>query len=254
MATRILSALALAVVVGGMGWSSLVVAQTGTATISQPAKADPAREAARQQVLQSERWLRARHDLNQWLSIQKLYTPQEVAVLRKEFQARVDRMSPQELEVQLTDMEAKLAVLASPEAEDARRWLAQFLAVQAKYTPEQLRAKRPDVARMTASQIQLELAKFQQRRGGVQQSQAAIEQGRALQVQNSRNMQTARQQAAEQARQSASRAAQTAAERNRIPPPNTNLPGFSAAPVGGVPTYTVGPWGHPIRWDPFSVW
>lgn len=254
MSIRIAYALALAVVLSWMAWSGTwAVAQSGTAT-TPGAAPDPAREAARRQILESERWQRARHDLNQWLSIQKLYTPEEVAVLRREFQGRIDRMSPQELAVQLSEMEEKLSVLASPEAEDARRWLAQFLAVQAKYTPEQLRAKRPDVARMTASQIQLELAKFQQRRGGVQQSQAAVEQGRALQVQNSRNVQAARQQAAEQARQSASRAAQTAAERNRIPPPSTNLPGFSAPPVGGVPTYTVGPWGNPIRWDPLSVW
>ena len=44
-------------------------------------------------------------------------------------------MSPEELQKQLIDMEDKVAVLSSPEAEEARTWLAQFLSVQAKYTP-----------------------------------------------------------------------------------------------------------------------
>jgi hypothetical protein len=232
----------------GSGWLQPAArGQTAPAAVGQRSAAD---EAARRQILESERWRQARRGLNEWLSIQKLYSPEEVAVLKRQFQARIERMSASELQDQLDDMEAKLAVLSSPEAEDARRWLAQFLAVQAKYTPAQLRARRPDVANMTASQIRQELAKFQQRRGNVQQTQATAQQGRSLQLQNAQNVQAARQQAAQQARESASRSADLAAQRNQIPPPGTNLPGHSEPTWPNAPVYTVGPWGNPILWDP----
>lgn len=230
------------------GWLSLPAhgQSVPPTTIPQPAASDP-NEAARQQILASPRWQQAVRNMNQWLSIQRLYSPQEVAVLRNEFRSRVARMTPEELEQQLNEIEAKIAILASPEAEDARRWMAQFLAVQAKYSDAELRARRPDIARMTASQIQQELANFQKRRGGMQMSQSAVQQGRALQVQNAQNMQAQRQQAAERARQSAGRAADVAASRNQI---QTNtVPPFSGPQYNSAPFYTVGPWGNPIRWD-----
>ncbi len=127
--------------------------------------------------------------------------------------------------------------------------MAQFLAVQAKYSDEELRARRPDIARMTASQIRQELAKFQQRRGTMQMSQSAVEQGRALQVQGAQSIQAQRQQAAQQARQSAGRAANLAASRSQIQSQVVTEPPFSGPQYNPTPFYTVGPWGNPIRWD-----
>jgi hypothetical protein len=211
----------------------------------------PADETARQQILQSERWQNAARGLEQWLSVQQIYSPQEVAVLRAQFRARVQRMTPAELEKQLNEMEAKLAVLASPDAEDARRWLAQFLAVQAKYSPEQLRQMRPDIANMTAAQIREELQQFQARRGQASLTQSATAQGRALQVQSARNVQDARRQAMDAGRQHAAQGAATAAT---FPQPS-QPPRPQVVPLQpGPPTYTVGPWGNPIRWDPFVIW
>jgi hypothetical protein len=204
-------------------------------------------EAARQQILQSARWQNAARGMEQWLSVQQLYTPQEVTVLKAQFKARVGRMSPAELEKQLADMEAKLAVLSSPEADDARRWLAQFLAVQAKYSPEQLRQMRPDVANMTAAQIRDELQQFQSRRGQAQLTQSASAQGRALQLQSARNVQDTRRQSLDAARSQAAQNASTAATfaQPSQPPRQQTVP----VPIG-PPIYTVGPWGNPLRWDP----
>jgi hypothetical protein len=209
-------------------------------TANTAAKAD---EAARQQILQSERWKNAVHGLQQWLSIQQLYTPEEVAVLRAQFKSRIDRMSPAQLEAQLAQLEEKLAVLSSPDAEDARRWLAQFLAVQRKYSDAQLRQMRPDIANMTAAQIRQELQKFQARRGQSQMFQSAAQQGRALQVQSAHNVQDARRQAQQAARTQAAQSASTAAT---FAPPS-QPPRQQVVPV---PTYTVGPWGNPVIWDP----
>ena len=69
-------------------------------------------------------------------------------------------MSPAELEEFLKDMEERLEVLTSPEAEDARAWLEQFMAV-ARNPEQQLGMSRPDVLNMTASQVRLELQRLQ---------------------------------------------------------------------------------------------
>jgi len=246
MFTRILFALMLPLLLSAMTFPGPARAQQ-----LPPAAAansvDAANRAAREQILQSERWKAAVRGFEQWLSVQQLYTPQEVAVLRAQFKSRVDRMSPAELQEQLTRMEEKLAVLSSPEAEDARRWLAQFLAVQAKYSDEQLRQMRPDVARMTAAQIREELQRFQARRGQTQMSQSAAEQARSLQLQSAQNVQAARRQSQEAARSQAQQSAATAATfaQPSQPPRQQTIP----IPVIGAPMYTVGPWGTPVRWD-----
>ena len=211
-----------------------------------------AEEADRREIMESDRWRRATRGLNEWLSVQQLYSPDEVAVLRSQFRSRVAKMSPTELKNHLDDMEDKLAVLSSPEAEEARRWMSQFLAVQAKYTDAQLRAKRPDVANMTASQIRRELEQFQARRGVTQQSQAAVQQSRAVQVQATQDARAAQQRAAQAARQNTTRPSTAATIGNQNLPRQKDLPGHSVAPPAGRPFYTVGPWGHPIAWDPLA--
>lgn len=244
MTNRIRFALVFSVLLSAAAIDSVACAQQLPPATTAP---NTANDTARQQILQSERWRNAQHGLEQWLSVQQLYTPQEVAVLRAQFKSRLDRMSPAELQQQLERMEEKLAVLASPEAEDARRWLAQFLAVQAKYSDAQLRQMRPDIANMTATQIREELQRFQARRGQGQLTQSAAQQGRALQVQSARNMQDARRQTQQAARTQAAKSASTAAT---FPQPSQPARQQSIPAPIGPPIYTVGPWGNPLRWDP----
>lgn len=247
MNIRISSAVLFASLLAATCVGSKLQAQQAAPPVGATSTAATANEAARQQILQSERWRNAAHGLEQWLSVQQLYTPQEVALLRAQFKSRIDRMSPAELEEQLTGMEEKLAVLSSSEAEDARRWLAQFLAVQRKYTDAQLRQMRPDIANMTAAQIRHELQQFQARRGQAQLTQSAAAQGRALQVQSARNVQESRRQVQQAARAEAAQSASTAAT---FAPPS-QPPRQQTVPVPvGPPIYTVGPWGNPLRWDP----
>ena len=67
----------------GVGWFTLPAnGQQNSPASQQPSAADNAREAARQQILNSERWQRAQRNLNAWLSVQRLYSADEVAVLR----------------------------------------------------------------------------------------------------------------------------------------------------------------------------
>lgn len=202
-------------------------------------------EAQRREIMESDRWRRTTRGLNEWLSVQQLYSPDEVAVLRSQFRARVARMSPTELKNHLDDMEAKLEVLSSPEAEDARRWMSQFLAVQAKYTDAQLRAKRPDVANMSARQIRQELENFQARRGVARQGQTAVSQARATQVQSAQSRRQA---------QTTVQPSRAATIGNQNPALQRDLPGHTDPNSLDRSFYSVGPWGHPFRWDPLGPW
>jgi hypothetical protein len=188
-----------------------------------------------------------RRAFDQWLSVQQIYTMDEVAAMRAELNERASKMTAEELAGLLNEMEHRLAVLTSPEADEARAWISQYLAAQAKRSDEELRQLRPDVMNMTAGQIRNELHQFQQRRLATQQTQAAFDRGRALQVQTAQSIQEARQNANQQADASRSRAAAKSQVR-REPPPRREQPILINQP----PLYTVGPWGNPILWHPLN--
>jgi hypothetical protein len=199
-----------------------------------------AQEAARRKILDSDRWRLAQRELNEWLSVQTIYKPEEVDAIKASFSDRIARMSPRELEDFLKDMESRLKILMSPEAEDARLWLAQFMAVAAN-PEQQLGRARPDVMNMTASQIRQELAWLRQTREARLQSQAAFERSRAAQAQFARDARARRQ----QAQQPISGRSSWPANNPRRPSQYAPQPELRPQPL---PSYIVSPWGHPIYW------
>jgi hypothetical protein len=218
-----------------------------------PARASTSEEegsqqAAREKIFASERWHRANRAFNEWLSVQKVYRPEQVAAIRAELNKRALAMSPRELEEYLEDMEERLQVLLSPEAEDARQWLGQFLAV-ARNPEQQLGRSLPDVMNMTASEIRQELRWLEQHRAARQRSQAAFSQMRATQGQTTRDARAARQQSAAQtSTRSAAQIRNRPAYQSQYSPQRELRP----KPIG--PLYTVGPWGTPIYWHPLNPW
>jgi hypothetical protein len=162
-------------------------------------------------------------------------------------------MTSRELEEFLKDMEERLEILTSPEAEDARQWLAQFLAV-ARNPEAQLGRNRPDVLNMTASQIRQEIQWLEQHRSARQRAHAASSQGRALQQQSALGVHYARRQAQGRAAESRSRAAANAQFRSQYAPLPQDRPNYSdlrPKPMG-PPIYSVSPWGTPIYWHPMA--
>ncbi|MFO0897735.1 MAG: hypothetical protein U0836_09970 [Pirellulales bacterium] len=147
-----------------------------------PASKVDAAELERQELLEGRRWRRVRREFHDWLAIQQIYDADEVAQIKEEIDEVAADMTAPELLDFMDDLEDRLDVLMSPEAAEARRWLNQFLAVQAKYTDEELRARRPDLVNMTAGEIRREIEQLQRRRGGVQQSQAAFDRARTGQI------------------------------------------------------------------------
>jgi pyruvate/2-oxoglutarate dehydrogenase complex dihydrolipoamide acyltransferase (E2) component len=144
-------------------------------------------------IMNSPRWRRAIFELGEWLSAQAIYTPAQVRNIKADFNRKVETMSPHDLEYLLDDLDEKFQILDTPEAKDARSWVAQYLSVMSDQKRAEALKDVPNVVTMTAGQLQLEIQKIEQKRGTLQQQQAAFDEGRQQLVQQA---QAARQQTA----------------------------------------------------------
>jgi len=159
-------------------------AKEGRGVSAPAASASRPDEAERRKVIESRAWRAMQHDLMEWLSVQKVYTPSQLRKVKAELNAKVGRMSPQELVDFMNDMEAKLKIMMSPEAEQARLWVEQKLARQVNLTPQQLKQMRPDVLNMTSAQLEERLLEWQQQRKQTMATQLAFDKGRQTEVKN----------------------------------------------------------------------
>ena len=149
--------------------------------------------AKKAEILNSPRWRRAIFELGEWLSAQAIYTPAQVRNIKADFNHRVEKMSSHDLEYLLDDLDAKFQVLDTPEARDARAWVAQYLSAMSDQKRAEVLKDVPNVVTMSAGQLQQEIQKIEQKRGSLQQQQAAFDEGRQKLVQQA---QAARQQTA----------------------------------------------------------
>jgi len=129
-------------------------------------------------IMNSPRWRRAIFELGEWLSAQAIYTPTQVRNIKADFNRKVEKMSPHDLEYLLDDLDAKFQILDTPEARDARSWVAQYLSVMSDQKRAEALKDVPNVVTMTAGQLQQEIQKIEQKRGSLQQQQAAFDAGR----------------------------------------------------------------------------
>ena len=159
---------------------------------AQPA-AQPLSEAdvkAKQQILQSDRWRHAIAEMNEWLSVQTTYSPQQIERLKSDLAEKIESMTPADLETLLSRMEVKLDILLSPDAQAAREWVGQYLSVLAAKPKEEFKKRLPDPITMTPQQMQRELEAFKQRQASTKQAQAAMQQGREQRVQSIQSSRT----------------------------------------------------------------
>jgi pyruvate/2-oxoglutarate dehydrogenase complex dihydrolipoamide acyltransferase (E2) component len=124
-------------------------------------------------IMNSPRWRRAIFELGEWLSAQAIYTPTQVRNIKADFNRKVEKMSPHDLEYLLDDLDAKFQILDTPEARDARSWVAQYLSVMSDQKRAESLNDVPNVVTMTAGQLQQEIQKIEQKRSSLQQQQAA---------------------------------------------------------------------------------
>lgn len=149
--------------------------------------------AKKAEILNSPRWRRAIFELGEWLSAQAIYTPAQVRGIKADFNRKVEGMSSHDLEYLLDDLDAKFRILDTAEARDARAWVAQYLAAMSDQKRAEVLKDVPNVVTMTAGQLQQEIQKLEQKRGSLQQQQAAFDEGRQQLVERA---QAARQQTA----------------------------------------------------------
>jgi hypothetical protein len=228
--------LTLAVILSALVCVAEVWGQTAPAGAAKAANNSD--DAERRRILESDRWRTLIREFNDWLSVQQVYRPEQVTALKAELKKRTESMSPRELEDFAQDMEQRLHVLMSPEAEDARLWLQEFMAV-ARNPEQQLGRTMPDVMNMTASQIRQEIQWLQRHRESRQQAHAGFHQSRATQAQSGRSVQAARQASRAGAPERSTWPANTPRVRSQYSPRR------ELAPPPPGPAFVAGPWGGP---------
>ena len=117
---------------------------------------------SKEEILASSRWKRAEEAMEDWLSLQ-LYTPAEIDQLEERCNAYVQKMDVDELRKYLRDAEARLDVLMSPEVQKARDWVGSYMAVLAAPHRKLLQEQLPDLANMSAPEIQAAVRQMAQR-------------------------------------------------------------------------------------------
>jgi len=162
------------------GWLTLVA---GIAALPMLA-ADPARQAAKPEadghgaadagdqerkshLLASDRWRRAMFEFNAWLDAQPVYSPTQVAAIRRELTGRVATMSSFELEYLLETISAKLQVLETPAARDARGWLGRYLAVMSDAKRAEVLRDVPNVLDMSAAELEAAVERIETKQAEV---------------------------------------------------------------------------------------
>lgn len=219
----------------------VAVAASGAA--AQDAVAEDAR--ARAAVLDSVEWRRAMFEVNEWFRTQQVYTPAEVEAVRLAFQERVANSSAEELKLILADLQTKLALMDSPQAREARAWMAEYVAVMSNSKREQVLSQIPNLATLTSQQLHAELVRIQNKRAAIDQKQASFGRRQAGKVASRSQHLEASQAAANRHRPAAShspyRPASNVNDRLNTTPIN-NRPSFFVNPLGGVGRALPGAW------------
>ncbi|MGA2256747.1 MAG: hypothetical protein ABSG53_19025 [Thermoguttaceae bacterium] len=166
----------------GFGCLAAAAVAAPAAPAAAPAAAANGDMAAKKQILDSPAWQQAMFGFNQWLSVQVLYDKDQVAQIKAQLKDKVKKMSAAQLRAFLEDLQQKLAILGSKEAIAARAWAEDYLTHFTAAAGEKFRKTLPDVAKMTAAQLQQALYDLQQRREAEAASQSAFDQQRDQQV------------------------------------------------------------------------
>lgn len=136
------------------------------------AESDAIRKA---ELLASPRWRRAMFELNEWLTSQKIYDEKQVARIKVDLNRRAATASSFELEYLLEDLETKFKILETPEAQEARAWLGQYLAVMSDRKREQVLKDVPNIVTMSSAQLGEEIRKIEEKRSSLQRQQATFD-------------------------------------------------------------------------------
>jgi hypothetical protein len=181
----------------------IITAATVRAPAQEPPVASSDGEGVTDRYADGDPWQETLKDFDQWVLVQRVYTPKQTAEMRAKILEKSRSLPPEEAAKLRGEIDAKLAILFSAEAREAREWLSSTLAVASDSYAQKIKAKIPDVAKTTPDQLQEELSSFEYRRSGVRQYQ--------------RDIQTSRETAAKAVQDDARRQAKAAAKARSVP-------------------------------------
>jgi hypothetical protein len=160
----------------------LVVTVAMPVTAQQLQFAPPAGEAGISPSALSAPWQQTLQTFEDWVQIQQLYTPQQTAEMRTKLLEKAYRLAPEESESFRHEIDAKLRVLMSEEARDARKWLASTLAVASDSYAQKIKAKLPDVVKESPNELMADLNAFESRQSNVKQYQQGLQETRQMTI------------------------------------------------------------------------
>jgi len=197
--------------------------------------------ARKSDILHGPAWQRAIAELGGWLATQSVYSPAEVRRIKLQLNDRVAAMSSYELEYLLDSMAAKLRLLDTPEARDAKAWLGEYLSAMSDARRARELRNVPNLLDMNASQLWEEIQRIDRKRAALQQRQQGVA-----------TRQNALVDRAAANRQASADAARATAERLRATPAQAPArQGGGALPFSDVPqrrmSIGVGPMGAFIQ-------
>lgn len=157
--------------------AALCIAWSLAPAAGPPAKArdrGQSEKTRRELIGKSESWRNTFAGLDQWLSVQTRYDKDEIENIKRQISSRVEKMSNDELEDFRQNLDAKLAMVLSPEGRDILDWVAASRARAAPAYRQKMGIEYPDVARLTAAQLREQLDLLIRKRSKAQANTAAV--------------------------------------------------------------------------------
>jgi hypothetical protein len=185
--------------------------------------------ATRRQILDSPAWRQAVEGFNEWLSAQAIYDKSQIPQVRARMKDKISKMSVSQLQSYLQDMQQKLAIINSKAAFEAQANVDYDLTVASTAYAAKLRKELPDLATMTAGQLQQTLFDLQQQQTETRADEAAFQKERAqeLDLAEAANQRTADANAAAEAAMSSSGGNYSGG----LYAPRPQLPQYNPAPI-----------------------
>jgi uncharacterized protein (TIGR02246 family) len=166
------------------------------------ASTDAAKKAT---LLASDAWKRVEAEYQQWVSVQVIYTPQQMEETKAKFKAEVEKMSAAELQQFIAELDAKLKSLLTKDAMEARAWLGQYLSVFTDGYRKKFIGDIPNFADMTSAQMEQEYLKLKAKIMKRKREQASFDTTRTQMVDQAIKQDAAEFAAANQAASAANR-------------------------------------------------
>jgi uncharacterized protein (TIGR02246 family) len=211
----------------------------GSGSVPTATSADAAKKAT---LLAGDAWKRLESEFNQWVSVQVVYTPEQMADAKAEMRAEVEKMSAPELERFITETDSKLKLLMNKDGMEARAWLGQYLSHRTEAYRQKLFGDTPDFFNMTSAQIEDSALRLRAKLRAQQRQQASHDANQS-QMANAQLKANAASRAAMQAPTASGGGGQSSGYQSPYQPYQSShapaaRPLLSVGPLGGV-SYTL---------------